>query len=256
METAPPPPNPLSQLLGYRFRPDDQELVGNFLRRKNLDPGREDMPIAVVKICDFEPWDLPEKSKLSDEKIWYFFCPRDLKYTGSRRLNRSTKAGVWKPTGKFQEVKGYEPEEGVIGTNRSVVFHKKSSPETDKTEWIIHEYECTQVQGDFVLCKLMVQPNTTIQEAGTGGMSSASSTSHDHEMLKNNYKKIILFGLSLLVITALIMASTARLFSCFPASRQSFRTINLLWVILDPVMNTNTMKVPVWIFKVLDGSDG
>lgn len=47
-----------SNPVGYRFHPTDQELVGHFLNRKILYPDDEKMPIAELKVCDFEPWDL------------------------------------------------------------------------------------------------------------------------------------------------------------------------------------------------------
>lgn len=76
----------------------------------------------------------------SEDQVWYFFCPRDYKYSGSRRSNRTTRAGFWKPTGKPRKVKD-KCSKKEIGTKRSLVFHVKDHPKPKRTKWIMHEYE-------------------------------------------------------------------------------------------------------------------
>ncbi|WCJ22536.1 NAC domain containing protein 3 [Euphorbia peplus] len=169
-----PPQKPSIPPVGYRFHPNDAELVTHFLKNKILHPHLDDTPIAELKFCDFEPWVLPGKSKVkSNDKAWYFFCPRDFKYANSRRSNRRTKAGFWKPTGKLREVKGIRSKE-VIGTKKTLVFHEDSHPKSVKTKWIMHEYECTQVQGNFVVCKLKVKPDEKATVIETMAMVPAS----------------------------------------------------------------------------------
>lgn len=63
-----------------------------------------------------------------------------MKYSNSRRSNRRTKAGFWKPTGKTIKVKAKRNKE-VIGTKKTLVFYKSASPKAERTAWIIHEYE-------------------------------------------------------------------------------------------------------------------
>lgn len=152
---------PSAPAVGYRFRPTDEELISNYLKPKLLGDDLEDLLIiAEVRVCKHEPWDLPVKSEIkSDDAVWYFFCPRDLKYSNSRRSNRRTKAGFWKPTGKTIKVKAKRNKE-VIGTKRTLVFYRSASPKAERTTWIIHEYEVFVSDsklsnlGEYVLCKL------------------------------------------------------------------------------------------------------
>ncbi|KAI4381354.1 hypothetical protein MLD38_007433 [Melastoma candidum] len=67
-------------LPGFRFHPTDEELVGFYLKRK------------------VQCLSLP-KLAATEEKEWYFYCPRDRKYRNSTRPNRVTEAGFWKATG-------------------------------------------------------------------------------------------------------------------------------------------------------------
>ncbi|KDP28392.1 hypothetical protein JCGZ_14163 [Jatropha curcas] len=151
----------MSKPIGYRFHPTDEELVAHFLNLKISDHNL-DLPIAEVKVCDFEPWDLPGQSKIkSDDRVWYFFCPRDLKYAYSRRSNRTTEAGFWKPTGKLRKVK---KKKMVIGTKRSLVFYKKEHPKPVRTKWIMHEYELP-IQGNFLVCKLKAKLDEKISKS-------------------------------------------------------------------------------------------
>ncbi|XP_065859993.1 NAC domain-containing protein 96-like isoform X2 [Euphorbia lathyris] len=176
------PPKPSIPPVGYRFHPNDAELVGHFLKKKILDSGSENMPIAEVKVCDFEPWVLPDQSKVkSNDKSWYFFCPRDFKYANSRRTNRKTKAGFWKPTGKPRKVKGIGTKE-VIGTKRTLVFYENPYSKSVKTKWIMHEYESIQVQGNFVVCKLKLKPDEKIKKVKTKEMAAASPSTSESVM--------------------------------------------------------------------------
>ncbi|XP_050235786.1 NAC domain-containing protein 91-like [Mercurialis annua] len=150
--------NTRKKTVGYRFHPTDSELVGHFLNRKISGTGTgtdNDMPISEVKICDFEPWDLPDLSQVkSDDRVWYFFSSRDLKYLNSGRSNRTTKRGHWKVTGKHRNVKAFGSKK-IIGTKTTLVFYTKKEgyPKGVKTEWIMHEYESIP-KGNFVVCKL------------------------------------------------------------------------------------------------------
>ncbi|XP_021676072.1 NAC domain-containing protein 71 isoform X2 [Hevea brasiliensis] len=166
-----------SNPVGYRFHPTDQELVGHFLNRKILNPDDEKMPIAELKVCDFEPWELSDKSKIkSNDQVYYFFCPRDYKYTHSRRSNRTTKAGYWKPTGKPRKVKDIRTKKP-IGTKRTLVFYEKEHPKAKavRTKWIMHEYEYIP-QGNFLLCKLKAKSKGHISNSEPKQLASASES--------------------------------------------------------------------------------
>eukprot|EP00257_Ricinus_communis_P025031 XP_025012445.1 NAC domain-containing protein 69-like [Ricinus communis] len=65
-------------LVGYRFHPTDYEAADHFLKRKMIGRDNGKPPISQIKVCDFEPCDIPAlvNAKLEDQ-VWYFFCPRD-----------------------------------------------------------------------------------------------------------------------------------------------------------------------------------
>jgi hypothetical protein len=58
--TTTPFPILISDPVGFRFRPTDEELVSHYLKSKLL--GNDDIAkgvIAEIDLCKFEPWDLP-----------------------------------------------------------------------------------------------------------------------------------------------------------------------------------------------------
>lgn len=119
--------------------------------------------IPVVNVLDFEPWELPRKysnlfpsfilahylsncnadiehpevviSKIPNDQVWYFFCPRNYKYSYSHRANRTTNAGYWKVTGKDRKINDN-------GIKKNLVFYQ-GRPKGAKTNWIVHEYNPT-----------------------------------------------------------------------------------------------------------------
>ncbi|KFK24890.1 hypothetical protein AALP_AA8G037900 [Arabis alpina] len=145
---------------GYRFHPTDEELVSYYLKKKVLGKTFFDV-IAEVEIYKHKPSDLQEYSKLKTrDKEWYFFGAMEKKYDSGNRMNRKTKEGFWKATGKDREVHGGNQ---LIGMIKTLVFHKGSAPKGRRTNWVIHEYRLVEnnespqdeeEQGEYVLCKL------------------------------------------------------------------------------------------------------
>jgi hypothetical protein len=81
---------------------------------------------------------LVEKASLeSNDLVWYFFCPRDRKYSSGLRTNRSTGVGYWKATGKDRPV-FYNSR--TVGMKRTLVFHLGKPPRGDRTDWVMYEY--------------------------------------------------------------------------------------------------------------------
>ncbi|XP_047326888.1 protein ATAF2-like [Impatiens glandulifera] len=120
----------------FRFTPEDEELVSDFLHRKcNSLPLMIDV-IADVDIYKFNPWELSDMSKYG-ENDWYFFTPRERKYPNSacEWLNRSAGIGSWKTTGP-EKIIGNT----IQGIKRSLVFYVGRYPQANKTNWIMKEY--------------------------------------------------------------------------------------------------------------------
>ena len=73
------------------------------------------------------------------EKTWYFFTPREKKYLGGKRPNKSVagELGYWKLTGKDDDVK----HEGVcVGKKKTLSFFKGKQPSGQKTNWKMQEF--------------------------------------------------------------------------------------------------------------------
>ncbi|KAF2324961.1 hypothetical protein GH714_021901 [Hevea brasiliensis] len=110
--------------IGYRFHPTDEELVNHYLRLKMLGYDDRVQEIPEVNVLNFEPWQLPDIehpeaviSNNSNDQVWYFFCPRNYKYSNSNRANRTTNAGYWKVTGKDRKIN----ENGI---KKTLVFYQ------------------------------------------------------------------------------------------------------------------------------------
>ncbi|XP_050269962.1 protein NTM1-like 9 [Quercus robur] len=146
-----------SMPVGFRFRPTDEELVGHYLRLKIEGNDSQFHVIPEVNVCKWEPSDLPKFSVIkSDDQEWFFFSPRDYKSSNSNRTNRATKSGYWKVTGKDRKIRAKGTDD-VIGTKKTLVFHRGRVRDGVRTNWVMHEYQPTVTlpcQRDFVLCRL------------------------------------------------------------------------------------------------------
>ena len=95
----------------------------------------------------------------TEDQEWFFFTEQSLKHQndnpkkrkrGQKQelVNRQTKTGFWKSTGKDREI-----ESGgiVVGMKKSLVFHRGSTKGKGKgigTSWVMHEYSTTQKEFD------------------------------------------------------------------------------------------------------------
>ena len=87
----------------------------------------------------------------SADRVWYFFCRLDHKHSDGKRINRKTKNGNWKVTGKPRDIKRGGTNE-VIGTKKNVVFQQKCpvSKKLVGTGWVIHEFQSRTSPPDEV----------------------------------------------------------------------------------------------------------
>ncbi|KAI5446873.1 hypothetical protein KIW84_014642 [Lathyrus oleraceus] len=106
---------------GYRFNPNDIELIDYYLKQKlqgvHIVPPR----IHDVDVYKFSPQQLENSYKFKGEDTMYFFTPRSKKYENGQRPDRAVENhGFWKATGKENSVMNNDVE---IGFKRSLVFY-------------------------------------------------------------------------------------------------------------------------------------
>ncbi|KAJ0963249.1 hypothetical protein J5N97_028371 [Dioscorea zingiberensis] len=156
---------------GFRFHPQDDELICDYLSVKLSDDPRKcnlcTFPMMIdVDLNKCEPWDLPGlEIACVGGKEWYFFSLRDRKYATGQRTNRATMTGYWKATGKDRTVvrKG-----SIVGMRKTLVFYEGRAPKGKKTDWVMHEFRMETPAGcnnnnvpqnfsckeDWVLCRV------------------------------------------------------------------------------------------------------
>ncbi|KAJ4914680.1 NAC domain-containing protein 1 [Raphanus sativus] len=139
----------MEDIVGFGFRPTDEELVGYYLHNKILGQNLLVQEfISEVNISDFDPWNL----RCEIERP----CVVLLSGRGSNgdRQNRRTSSGFWKITGHPVEVKDqwgtWCGVKGKIGYKRVLVFRrgKSSSSQSTKSDWVMHEYHYTLLPED------------------------------------------------------------------------------------------------------------
>ena len=168
---------------GFRFHPTDAEAIELLWDKLTLDRDSivqvGDSLVHVITqlkdICEFEPGELPGKALVacccsfrcplviffffvllslagrseleSGDKVWYFFCSPRYKYRNSKRKNRVTKKGYWKPTGTPREIVTTYDGKEIIGSRQTLVFYQGRVSDKKKKEnntpWVIHEFELT-----------------------------------------------------------------------------------------------------------------
>ncbi|CAD6264830.1 unnamed protein product [Miscanthus lutarioriparius] len=163
---------------GFRFRPTDEELVVQYLRRKAFGVPLPAAVIPVVRdLYNLDPWDVvvpgPDASSEGEK---YFFAVRPAG-AGKSGGARATASGRWKPSGKEKPVVLPRPCGGgslLVGVKRAMTFvprrkKKKASSSLASaalaTGWVMHEYRlaaplhkngCSlaQAQGEWVVCRV------------------------------------------------------------------------------------------------------
>ncbi|KAL0015185.1 hypothetical protein SO802_002254 [Lithocarpus litseifolius] len=173
-----------SMPVGFRFHPTDEELVSHYLRLKMEGNDSQVHVIPEVNACKWEPSDLPKFSVIkSDDQEWFFFSPRHFKSSNSNRTNRATKSGYWKVTGKDRKIKA-KGTDNVIGTKKTLVFHRGRVRDGVRTSWVMHEYQPTVTlphQRAFVLCRLIKKMDEKTEVATCDEGEESSYIASDFE---------------------------------------------------------------------------
>ncbi|KAL6900944.1 hypothetical protein ACP4OV_005620 [Aristida adscensionis] len=187
---------------GFRFRPTDEELVVQYLRRKAFGAP---LPAAVIPVVPdlfaLDPWDIPGATE--GEK--YFFAVRPAagggggkKQQGAGRCAAATASGRWKAAGKERPVALPRPCGGslLVGVKRAMAFaprakKKAAAPAAAAvtTGWVMHEYRlaaplhnkgCSlgEAQGEWVVCRVFQKScRPARRRAPSPAMSPAVSSS-------------------------------------------------------------------------------
>ncbi|CAH2039172.1 unnamed protein product [Thlaspi arvense] len=172
--------------VGFRFRPNDEEIVDHYLRRKNQDNNTSHVNevISTVDICSFDPWELPSQSKMeSTEKVWFFFgCKKELR---GDRQSRKTKTGFWKKTGVTMDITRKRGNREKIGEKRVLVFHYSKALGGSKSGWVMHEYVATvssptQMMMTYTFCKVMFKGD---KRKLSPPSAAASGIEHSHSLM-------------------------------------------------------------------------
>ncbi|KAL3379681.1 hypothetical protein AABB24_000407 [Solanum stoloniferum] len=158
---------------GFRFRPTDEELVVQYLKRKVFSFPLPASIIPEVEVYKSDPWDLP--GDMEQEK--YFFSTKEVKYPNGNRSNRATNSGYWKATGIDKQIvlRGQQ-----VGLKKTLVFYRGKSPHGCRTNWIMHEYRLSNlesnhhpIQGNWVICRIF------LKKRGNTKNKEENMTTHD-----------------------------------------------------------------------------
>jgi hypothetical protein len=86
----------------------------------------------------------------SDDPQWFFLCPRNYKHANTKKIERATKLGFWKATGKDRSIKITRTNK-VIGIKKTLVYYQgRVAADAKKTNWVIHEYHDLTFQDNQV----------------------------------------------------------------------------------------------------------
>ncbi|KAK3225839.1 hypothetical protein Dsin_005701, partial [Dipteronia sinensis] len=181
----------MDEIVGYRFHPTPQELIDHYLRKKRLDPDWSVQKIKDVNIYDFEPSQLP--GLFSDDRVdqqdWHFFSEPNYKFGNKSRVNRKTRGGNWKVTGKKRDIKN--KKKNVIGWKITLVFYQGSgNSKHSRTNWVMHEYHInhdSHFKREVVVVRIKKNPDikhsisSTPNEGISSHMMASNSRNNDPE---------------------------------------------------------------------------
>ncbi|KAK9910060.1 hypothetical protein M0R45_034035 [Rubus argutus] len=161
---------------GVRFKPSDEELLSDYLEKKNQGKDSQITIIPEIHVLKHNPEELPalvfEMGKFGEREWftmadnprdmrWHFFSPRDYMSRNSTRSKRKTQQGYWSITSADRRIMS-EGSQAEIGRKRIMTFYLHGKPKAQyRTNWILHEFYLTEAhsdppkqKGNFVLYRL------------------------------------------------------------------------------------------------------
>ncbi|XP_050374397.1 NAC domain-containing protein 41-like [Argentina anserina] len=128
---------------GYRFSPDDDELVLFYLFNKIL--GRPIPLTDVIKELDLyehDPDQIPRgdyRHGTKGNEAYYFTNVEQIYSSEGKGTKRTTKGGYWKVTTEREQVT-YGDDKVVVGFKTSMLFNKGHVPRRKLSSFVMHEY--------------------------------------------------------------------------------------------------------------------
>jgi hypothetical protein len=171
---------------GFKFDPDDDELVELYLLRRIL---RQPLPLERV-ICEEDdllsaaPWDLLEKHKREGDA--FFFANGHTKHDKGNRQKRTCVGGSWegqKPLvdGERLRVPGIGGTDEITWRKYMLNFHRNG--EKGSTGWVMHEYSITApdhlASSSQRLYRIRLSGHGKNSRRERGDDGSAHETAHD-----------------------------------------------------------------------------
>ncbi|KAL1807035.1 hypothetical protein ACET3Z_030103 [Daucus carota] len=129
---------------GYRFVPEDEELIEKFLKViiKNPERGRV-QGIFTVNLYASSPDELTAAHKPQCEDTWYFFTKRTRKYANGSRPARAAGYGYWKQTNVVDSINyGVDEQKEPVKIGRKITldYCYKNNGVESRTDWKMNEY--------------------------------------------------------------------------------------------------------------------
>ncbi|KAJ8619553.1 hypothetical protein MRB53_028082 [Persea americana] len=151
-----------SNMVGFRFKPTDEELVSYYLKNKAMGKLPASRFVVDAEVYKVEPWHLPgvpPKQGVGEEaKEYYFFTRCNRKDKAGNKTDRSAGAGLWRVTCGDRQI--LDSHKRPIGLKRSLVFkHGRDNlnrrVKNKSKNWIMKEYRLpSEKVGGWVLCRI------------------------------------------------------------------------------------------------------
>ncbi|XP_059629800.1 NAC domain-containing protein 62-like [Cornus florida] len=125
---------------------------------------------------DLEIWENLSSIDTNNDNQWFFFCHLDRKSANGQRLNRLTKQGYRKSTGKDRKIKSGNREIGLWIVRCSFVLCRLFKKHDEKQDDVTEGSNCVEVEESVVPSPATVTAQDTQLEAATPVMTDESAS--------------------------------------------------------------------------------